>query len=568
MKRFGSFWLPTAVECYIGGYVVLLSLFLSLFVSSLLFAVGSCVQPWIFPTACVISLLYGHWWLHRRKQLSWRILIRYYIGLLLLFVAAIFSAMYIYDNSSDGNLYHQGAVIALVQGWNPFAGSEGIDVLWIKHYAKGIETIAATIAACMGRIESGKAVNILLAASTLLITLAFIRREFPGLSRLKVLWLSMLLALCPVVLRQLYVYYVDYAMYSFLLLTVLSLVQIYRHDDIESWCLLAMVALMAPTVKFTVAFYEYVTLAVAVIWFFVAHRRRLAYQLALYSLLVVVVGMFGLGYHPYVTNTVGWGNPFYPLVGSSVDIMTANTPQLYEGGSRFVNFVKSLFYTYDGSTVWIPGFTDSLNDYVIAFDRRIAGFGPFFAYILVGSVVLFAFCRKRLPGEKAKPIGVIAILLFLACFFFEQAWWMRYVLFLWAVPVLLLLCTEYAEHLTKWQRVFRNVLYLLMAATMAMAVVSAAIGAVTVTQRFNVICRSVSPESTVKVYVHSMDAFLYKLKERNVSYELLDTLGSADTTLCRLPLLENWVEFYLDEETYSRIKRPDFLDVVTHNKRK
>ena len=101
---------------------------------------------------------------------------------------------------------------------------------------------------------------------------------------------------------------------------------------------------------------------------------------------------------------------------------------------------------------------------------------------------------------------------------------------------------------------------------MAWAVGAAAIGSMSVTGRFGAICRSASPNSTVKVYVRSKDSFLYKLRENGVSYELLDTMECADTTLCRLPLLEDWVVFYLDKDTYSRIKRPDFLDVVTRNK--
>ena len=557
---------PTAAECYVWGYVLLAMLFLSLCLSSLLFAAGSHVQPWVFPAACAVSVLCGHVWLAKTVKSARGAVVRYYVVLFLLLFVAISTSALIYDNSSDGNLYHQGAVIALLEGWNPFAGSDGIGVLWIRHYAKGVETMAATIASFTGRLESGKAVNILLAASTFFMALAFMRREFPAHSRAKVLWLALVTSMSPIVLRQLYVYYVDYAMYSLMLLTVLSLVQIYRQSGFAAWSVLAMAALMAPTVKFTVAFYEYWVLAVAVIWFFWAHRRRLSYQLALFSVLLMVVGMCGLGYHPYVTNTLGWGNPFYPLVGSSVDIMAINTPQLYEDGNRVINFVRSLFYTYDGTAVWIPGVTDSLNDYVIAFDRRIAGFGPFFVYILIGSVLLFACCRRRLPVEKVRPCLLLAVLLFFSCFIFEQAWWMRYVPFLWAVPLLLLLCTEYAAALTKGQKIFRNLLYGLMAATMAMAVGSAAIGAMSVTGRFGAICRSASPNSTVKVYVRSMDSFLYKLRENGVSYELLDTMECADTTLCRLPLLEDWVVFYLDKDTYSRIKRPDFLDVVTKNK--
>lgn len=565
MKIFRSL-LPDTAQCYISAFVLLLSLFLTLLLSSLLFAVGSHVQGWVFPAAVAVSLLGGHWWLVRKRHSSALQVLRYYVWLLLLYAVAVASAAVIYDNSSDGNMYHQGAVMALLQGWNPFAGSEGIAMLWIKHYAKGLEVIAAAIAACVGRIEAGKAVNLLLTASSFLFTWAFLRRELPALSRARLLWLTALLSLSPVVLRQLYVYYVDYAMYSLLLLTVLSLVQIYRGRAGGAWAVLAMAVLLAPTVKFTVAFYVYLALAVAVVWFFLAHRRTLAYRLALCSVLLVLLGTCGLGYHPYVTNTLGWGNPFYPLLGSSVDIMTSNTPPLYEDGNRFVNFLRSLFYTHDGSAVWIPGVTDSLNDYVIAFDRRIAGFGPLFAFILIGSFFFFFSCRRQVPAAVARQLLLISVLLLAACFCFEQAWWMRYVPFLWAVPVLLVLPSEYVVQLSRRQRIFRRVLYLLMAATMGMAVLSAAVGAVTVTQRFNAICRSVTPRSTVEIYVNSMPSFLYKLDEKNVHYIEIDTTCNADTALRRLPLLQDWVEFYLDEETYSRIRRPDFLDFVSHSK--
>lgn len=37
---------------------------------------------------------------------------------------------------------------------------DGYTVLWVEHYPRGIETIAATIVSCMGNLDAGKALNL------------------------------------------------------------------------------------------------------------------------------------------------------------------------------------------------------------------------------------------------------------------------------------------------------------------------------------------------------------------------------------------------------------------------
>lgn len=558
---------PQAETAFISGCVLLLIPFFALLISSAAFAMQGCIAPWMFPAACLAALAYGHVEIRRTSSDASHPLLRYYLTIIATLLFAIVSAALIYDNSTDGNYYHQGAIIALLEGWNPFAGSEGIDSLWIKHYAKAIEIVAATIASCTGRIEAGKAVNVMLAFSSALVAYSFLRTTFRRLTTTKAIVLTCLLTLCPTVLRQMYVYYIDYAMYTFMLMTVISLMRLSRKSgDRVSWIVITAATLFAAGVKFNIAFYQYLTLAIGTIWLYIAGQRALACKLAGTSLLLLIGGMCLLGYHPYITNLIGWGNPFYPLIGSTVDIMTENTPELYADGNRFTNWLRSLFYTYDGTAVWCPFATDSLRDYVIGFDRRITGFSPFFVYVLIGSVALLASCRKAISKAHLRTCCTIAVLLTAACFVFEQSWWMRYVPFLWGVPLSLLLCTEHAG-LKGWRRAFRTTLYALMGLTLLLTAGSAAIGGMTLTTRLNGVYKAVTPESTVKMYVGGMTSFRHKLQERGIRYEEIpsDNYCEGDPALRKLPLQDE-VTFYLDSATYSRIERPDLMDYVVGKK--
>lgn len=558
---------PSACEAYIWGCVLLLIPFLSWLFSSMAFAVGSTIACWIFPAACLSALAYGHIQISRTSPHPAGPLLRYYAAISATLLFAVLSAASFYDNSTDGNIYHQDTVIALLDGWNPFAGSDSIGSIWIRHYAKAIEIVAATITACTGRLEAGKAVNVILALSAGFTAYSFLREEFRKQSTTKIVLLTLLLTLSPTVLRQLYVYYIDYAMYCFMLLTVLSLIRIYRGADNKAWTIIVTATLFATGTKFNIAFYQYLTLAVSIIWFYLARKQALACKLAVISLLMLAGGMCLLAYHPYITNLTGWGNPFYPLIGSSIDIMAGNTPELYTEGNRFSNLIRSLFYTYDGRAVWIPFITGSLRDYVIGFDRRIAGFGPFFIYIYIGAAALLACCRQSVGKTQLRVCTAMSILLSAACFAFEQSWWMRYVPFLWAAPLLLLLCTEYAPRINRRASVLRNALYGLLGLTLLLTAGSTAIGAGGITIRMNRLYKAVTPESAVKIYAGGMPSFLYKLQERGIHYEEIpsEDLCISDSALRRLPLQDE-VVFYLDTATYARIKRPDLLDFIMDKK--
>lgn len=562
----------TLHETLMCGITLLSIPFLSLIIASVTFMIGGSIATWMFPTAVLASLGCGHCYMckvHCNKAA----IIRYYLYTLLALASALLSSAILYDNSYDGSTYHQGAIVGMLHGWNPFYNPAQTGAIWEIHYAKSLEIVASTISICTHRIETGKAVNMLLILSSIFITYHFIRHELPRKNVGKIWLLTLLLTLCPVVVRQAYIYYNDFALYTFMLLAVLSLIQIKREsNNTLAWCILTMSILFATVTKFTIAFYLFLILAIAIIWIFFTTKRRLSYQLTILAIILFIIGFGILGYHPYVTNTLGWGNPFYPLIGSNVDIMTSNTPPLYEHGNRVSNWIRSLFYNAQGTAIWCPFVSDSLHDYYISYDARIAGLGSLFVYAMILSVSIFAWvvynnknCETKTPQRNT--IAIIGTLLIGGCFIFEQSWWMRYVPFLWAVPIIFMLYTEYHEHLQKPITRLRNIVYIMLSTSVLLCCATTLVGGLSFTQRLGAIFYAVTPQSTVEMYSYgNIISFEHKLNERNIPFRRLEK-GEApsDSTLICVPF-PNKAHIYLDPETHSRLPHPDLMDYMLSNK--
>lgn len=562
---------PTTDEVEIWGLSLLLIPFISLLLATATFIFGGGVAVWMFPTAVITALAIGHLFIIRQARTR-HSLGRYYLYTILSLTFALLSASLLYDNSYDGNTYHQGGIIDMMMGCNPIYHPEQFSSSWSTHYAKAIEISASTIALLFNRIEYGKGVNIMLIIASIYITYSFLRREFHERSTRRILLFTLLLSLCPVVIRQAYIYYIDYAMYTFMLLTIIALITIYRSNSPLAWCILIVTSISAATTKFTVAFYVFLTIAIAIAWYFLSGKRMLSYRLTLLSAILFIIGFGVIGFHPYVTNTIGWGNPFYPLMGSDTDIMSGNTPQLYTNGNRLSNWLRSLFYNAQGTGIWIPTISDSLHDYYISHEARIAGFGPFFGYTLLASVLLVTCClykesaTRNLNKHTATTFIGIALLLLTACFIFEQSWWMRYIPFLWAVPIILLLYTEHSNVLSPTLRTIRHILYTLLVATQLLCCATTIVAGGAFTQRLGGLFHAITPQSTVKVYhLIQSPSFEYKLKERGIKYEVIENNFEADANLHCVHIPDN-ANVYVDSETYSRMQHPDLLDIIIGNK--
>jgi hypothetical protein len=181
-------------------------------------------------------------------------------------------------------------------------------------------------------------------------------------------------------------------------------------------------------------------------------RDRLIRYVLLHAAAVLLGGAV-LGFNPYVTNTVHWGNPFYPWSGSAAHpgySDPAHDPnELYETPANMVG--RSPFFRLGFALFGRPGaqpagggnqaqlmapFTAGWTDLMMyrIHGLRIAGFGPLFsgAFLLGLGVLGGALLRGGAPrGVTILFTGTIVASLL----FSKHTWWARYGPQLWWLPI-------------------------------------------------------------------------------------------------------------------------------------
>lgn len=132
-----------------------------LLVSGLTWCIGASICSFTFPLALVFTLFMANKIISRQK-------IQYQsIAYCLVYLVAVGALCYfVHDPAFDSNWYHQPGIYLLSHGWNPIYDHHSARVIndtshiWIDHYAKGQETICATIVAFTGNMEIGKFVQL------------------------------------------------------------------------------------------------------------------------------------------------------------------------------------------------------------------------------------------------------------------------------------------------------------------------------------------------------------------------------------------------------------------------
>lgn len=365
------------------------------------------VSGWQFPAAILTALACGWRMAPDRRTFATAACISLLITAISLVVCGVLN-----DSSFDGNTYHQETIIFLEGGWNPVLAPQDVETesLWVRHYAKAFETIAAAICATTGWIECGKVANVMLLLSAFFFAAGTLKTCAPAVRHPYIV--AFLSTASPVGICQVLTYYVDYVLYYTILIAVCLLwMQWRRTRPILLW-LLTIVTVLAAATKFTFFFMQGLVLIIAVIWAMVAHRRTAAIafvKVGVLSLLIIPV----VCWHPYITNWHTAGHPLYPLMGTrAVDIMTCNTPAEFLNHGRVLNFLSSLFSNTTPST-----------------DQRIGGYTVWIVPLLIISLTCCAVFTRR---AGSAPL-VVSTLTVLSCFIFEQCWWARYIPQLWLV---------------------------------------------------------------------------------------------------------------------------------------
>lgn len=412
------------------------------------FLCGGVLQPWLVYAAGFAAMSGGfaaarHYF--REKALMF-------------FVAASLAAVFIfvlffkiagdfYDMSYDGEVYHQEAVIKLVNSWNPFyehlrkIETDSPDLL--NHYAKGPWIYEAALYKATPAIENAKVFNFLLLSAAFSFTVAALK----SYSKIKQpVLLSILLTLNPVMVYQTLSFYIDGQLGSLLLCFLALAFMIVQRRDTFLYLALIMTIVLLCNVKFTGVVYAVCGGGLLICWLWGLGQRKRITQVIKTGLAGIILAICLTGFNPYVTNTINYGHPFFPLYGAgsnNMDIMTSNSPQSFLTMSR----VEKLFYAAFSCTENAVGLERprlktpfvyekrEIEFLLSGTDTRIGGFGPWYGGILLCSAVLLAILCLHHPRKgfyTAAAIGTV----FLSAIVNPEAWWARYAPQLWAIPVI------------------------------------------------------------------------------------------------------------------------------------
>ena len=450
------------------------ALFLSIFfaliliVTSVVFILGFCISYFTFFIPLIISII-CIFLLNKNDKLSNKI-IGIFLAVLVIFLASFVCSKY-YDLTWDSNTYHKDAVGALKNGWNPVhqnyidfykkTNTRSSNVigdklerergLWQTHYAKGTWIIAANFYYLYNNIEKAKILNLILIYILIVFSYFFVQNFISN--KLLSFFLAIIFSISPVVLVQAFSYYNDGALYSFILLTLLSFILYMKDNKITNFVFLFCSIVLCANVKFTGFAYAGLICFFAYLGFVYIYRNNLK-SISKPTILIfstIIFSILIVGFNPYVTNTIKNHHPFYPIKGNnSVDIMTHNTPSYFENTFRVKNLFVSLASESDNilkATERNPKFKvpfsislDELSK-LASPDLRISGFGVwFFPIIILSSIIILYYLIILFKRDKNTWVIVfcISIAIILLTLIIKESWWARYTPFIYFVPLMAL----------------------------------------------------------------------------------------------------------------------------------
>jgi hypothetical protein len=347
-----------------------------------------------------------------------------------------------YDLSWDGQGYHQTAVIALANGWNPIR-SPAIQLrqhlpsqIYAEGYPSALWEIEASMYSMTGKINTAKVVNVLIGFVAVTVIYCLLRKMSFG--KLLSAAISVLAAFQPVYVLQLLTFMGDGFGYQLLLIASAALT----------------IAIISPKAYWTIGIFliaeiflvstKYSHLPVAFILAFIfalvvlnrfLNKEYLFHNSTKIFICGIIVLSVIFAYVPYIRNGLAHNALFYPT----------NIPELM-GGVRYNNIPANLrdkdrltllFYgmfsraqsAESGDTrspkniveLKIP-FTFSmteLKDSASLFNNRAGAGGPLYSGIVVLSIIFLMYCSFKAKNRNERyavytSYFCIAVILFLS----------------------------------------------------------------------------------------------------------------------------------------------------------
>ena len=339
-----------------------------------------------------------------------------------------------YDFTWDGQAYHQLSILMFSEGWNPYWDNEKIDTyyddIWVYGYPKSLWIFSTAIYEITHNILVGKAYNLLFTFSTFLLCFDTFKRYLPN-HKIMALYISLLTAFNPVVICQLFTYYIDSTLYLLMIdMLMISFLWIKTKNEILLFALSVVIILMCNT-KFTGAVYA-VVIGLTLLAIFHSYYYSLLKQLFNTMLISGIIGIFVIGYNPYITNFIRHGNIGWPIMGDNkIDIVTPQGPKDLVSENRIKKlFISNNSFAHnDNVSTPVLKFPGQIGkfEYLVysAPDVRIGGFGPLYNIIFIYTMImmcLILFNKSIKRKEKILIIGLVVSILSN-----PECWWARYI---------------------------------------------------------------------------------------------------------------------------------------------
>lgn len=550
------------------GILLLSTIALTLVLSVFIFFMGIGIKPFTFPISFLISSVLFLYYSKQGRTNK----IKTVIGSLLIIALSVFISSLIYDYSFDGQFYHQVAIYYLLKGWNPIYESCPSPIndatLWVKHYAKGMEIIAANISCVFKNIETGKSMNLIMTFITYAFVSDFLKNDML-LNRVKTHYYAILITFSPIICAQLFTYYIDWVLYSFLAILNTTLYHIIITKKISrvDLCVISMIIILSISSKFNFIFWIGLCIGFVIIYCIKNKEKTLTISLTAISILSLLLG-FIISYNPYITNIMSGHHILYPLMGEGkIDIMTVQTPDGISNNNYFVSVILSLFSRpfQNEASIWIFSskkitiaawallagiifiltryrnklITNTSNISVllsilggISFfillkyywngmfftigeaDMRLGGFGYFFPEIIIMSFITIVSANRSL---KYKKTIILMSCIISSLFMLPSGWWARYVPFFFIFAFIPIIYVEKYGSKVPIITTFSTALMLIN----CLLIIEWCINyGCFYTETEKAIVEFCKKESPIKIKETNNNGFLFKLQEAGVDYEL------------------------------------------------
>ena len=469
------------------------------------------------------------------------------------------------DPAFDSNWYHQPGIYLLSHGWNPIYEHHSMKLvdessrMWVDHYAKGQETICASIVAFTGNMEMGKLGNFFLPLSSLFFTILALSKVFEDWSKKKVGILAFVIAFPPVIWNQILSYYIDFNLYSIVLIAFCSMI-LYREDKVKFLTIFVCLLALAISVKFNMLMWFGLLYLSFIVYFWKQGKRGMVGKIVSYGIGATIVSILTFSFNPYITNTMDHHSPVYPLMGgqANVDIMSIVEPESFD---KYNNLEKILVADFSRPTTGSQSqvYQFPYGGYPLknltacgSVDAKLGGAGLFWIDALLLALLVFGFARGH-KTKRGKGMIALSLAFFATQFLVPGGWFYRYVSYIYLVPILLLMATEgklLGKNIVRLRKLTYGLLLInclvAMGATLATTIVANQI------EDYYVKCINHSDKSC---YSSDLYGFVRKIEPA----KRILGLNKPSNTMEQIPLLPTRVRIYLDYGALNRDVKTNFI---------